>query len=156
MVCSRPSDLVFKCGRGTVTARREKATNGSEDSSLRQEEGAMLPILPQPRVGWRRPASTRASSRPAHTAPAREPHHGTRAQSPPSEIPIRWSETGPEIHIYFKGTSSVRVVNPGIKPIPLPRGGGRCSFPFFPGPGCWGDSAAGGGVRKAVPRTGAL
>lgn len=62
----------------------------------------------------------RPASRPAHTAPAREPHHGTCAQSPPSEIPIRWSETGPEIHIYFKGTSSAaRVVNPGIKRITL-------------------------------------
>lgn len=71
-VCSRPSDLVFKCGRGTVTARREKATNRSEDSSLRQEEGAMLPILPQPRVGGRRPASTRGG-----------PRHAPRTRHPP-------------------------------------------------------------------------
>lgn len=76
----------------------------------------------------------RPASRPAHTAPAREPHHGTRAQSPPSEIPIRWSETGPEIHIYFKGTSSAaRVVNPGIKRIPLPRGA-AAPFPSSPDP----------------------
>lgn len=144
-----------------MTARREKATNGSEDSSLRQEEGAMLPILPQPRVGGRRPASTRAAPRPAHTAPAREPHHGTRAQSPPSEIPIRWSETGPEIHIYFKGTSSAaRVVNPGIKRIPLPRGA-AAPFPSSPDPPVAGATQQQEAecVRRCpgpVPRTGAL